>query len=67
MQKKTFGEGGSGRGGGGQGGCEPRIEAIVRMQRKKIGGLVGGWQGGARGSGVGNLGFGDVNQELKLL
>ena len=43
---------GSGRvGGRGQGGCEPRIEVIVKM--KKVGGPVGV---GVRG---------DVNQELK--
>ena len=40
--------------GGGQCGCEPRIEAIVKMQ-KQIGG------GGGGGVKV------DVNQELKLL
>ena len=38
-------------GGGGQGGCEPKIELIVRMQKK-----VAGW--GVRV---------DVNQKLKLL
>ena len=50
---------------GGQGGCEPRIEVIVKMQRKKVGlcwscggggGVVGrrvGWGGVGIGGGVG--------------
>ena len=46
---------GGGGGGGGLGGCEPRIEVIVKMQKKNVRGPVG------RGSRV------DVNKELKLL
>ena len=41
--------GGSGRGGwlgGGQGGCERRIEVFVKIQEKKIGGVVGVGLGG---------------------
>ena len=55
----------SGKGGGGRmGGCKPRIEVIVKMQKKESGRGVGcpvwgGWGGGG-GQGV-------VNQELKLL
>ena len=41
-------------GGRGQGGCEPRIEVIVKMQKGKSRGSVGGG-GGVRV---------DVNQEL---
>ena len=40
---------------GGQGGCEQRIEVIVKMQKKKVGGGPGG---------VVRV---DVNTELKLL
>ena len=33
-------------GGGGQGGCEPRIEVIVKMQKKSgVRVQVGGWSG----------------------
>ena len=47
-------------GGGGQGGCEPRIEVIVKTQKKSRGGgglvrgrgLVGSWVG-AGGGGMG--------------
>ena len=35
------GGGWSGRGGGGQGGCEPRIEVIVKMQKQSWGEGVG--------------------------
>ena len=39
---------------GGQGGCERRIEVFVKIQKKKIGGEVGGgWVGG---SGLGSQG-----------
>ena len=57
--------GGVGLGGGGQGGCERRIEAFVKIQKKKIffrgGGSGGGggsvgegvrWGGGVGGAGV---------------
>ena len=46
-------KGGSGSGWeGGQGGCEPRIELIVKMQKRKVGGGGGG---------------GGMNEELKVL
>ena len=51
-------------GGSDQGGCEPRIEVIVKM-KKKSRGSGPGVGGGGWGIGVG--GFGDVNQELKVL
>ena len=51
------GGGGQVEGGGGQGGCEPRIEEIVEIQ-KKVG-------GGGRGP-VWDIRV-DVNQELKKL
>ena len=41
---------------GGQGGCEQRIEVIVKMKKKS-------W----RGSGWGGVVSVDVNEELKLL
>ena len=53
MHKQSVGEGGSGL--GGSGGCECRIEVIVKM-KKSPGGPV-------RGEGVRV----DVNEELKLL
>ena len=43
---------------GGQGGCEPRIELIVKMQKHRE-----GWPSGGGGGGVRVV----VNQELKLL
>ena len=61
--------GGGGWGGGGQGGCEPRIEVFVKIQKKKF--FFGG--GGSGGGGlVGGVGSGwgvrvDVNEELKFL
>ena len=45
---------GGSRSGVGQGGCEPRIELIVKMPQKKV---------GSGGGGVRVV----VNQELKLL
>ena len=54
------GGGGVGLRGGGQGGCELRSESFVKIQKKKMGGQVGG--------GVGLGGFRqDVNGEVKLL
>ena len=53
IQKKSEGVRGWG---GGQGGCERRIEVIVKMQKKKSEGSV--WGGVVRV---------DVNEELKLL
>ena len=80
MKKEVGGGGrigwGSGSSRGGQGGCEPRIEVIVKMQRKvgvDRGMGVGVWEGdgvGWYGSGIwdrGGVGYGDVNQELKVL
>ena len=55
--------GGSGWGGGGQGGWEWRIEAFVKIQKKKYFFLGGG-------GGLGALGWGvrvDVNGEEKFL
>ena len=52
MQKKVGG--GPGVGWGGQGGCEKRIEVIVKMKKKSW----RGWGGVVRV---------DVNEELKLL
>ena len=50
---------------GGQGGWERRIEAFVKIQKKKKNFFLGGWSG--RGGGVG-LGFRvDVNGEVKFL
>ena len=64
-----MGEGGGGVGLGGQGGCERRIEAFVKIQKKKFGG--GGSGGGVGGGGVGGGVRGgvrvDVNEELKFL
>ena len=54
MQKKSGR--GPGVGWGGQGGCEQRIEVIVKMQKKKSEGSWWGW--------VVRV---DVNEELKLL
>ena len=66
--------------GGDQGGCEPRIEVIVKVKKEKLGeggvwswGGSGWWGGVGRGlEGVGGWvggkgvgGFGDVNQEHK--
>ena len=64
--------GGSGRvwggvGLGGQGGCERSIEVFVKIQKKKLGGGVGG-SGRVLGGGVGLGGVRvDVNEELKFL
>ena len=54
-----FGGGGVGLGGGGcQGGCEQRIEALVKIKKKN-------WGGGVLGV---RLGFRvDMNEELKFL
>ena len=50
---------------GGQSGCERRIEAFVKIQKKNLGGVgVGGSMGGL-GSGWGVRV--DVNEELKIL
>ena len=65
--KKKLGGGGVGPGGsgwgrvggGGQGGCERRIEVLVKIQKKKW-----GW-GGPVGRGGGFMV--DVNEELKFL
>ena len=38
---------------GGQGGCEPRIEVIVKMQKKSGGGSGRGW---VQGGGVRRIG-----------
>ena len=48
----------------GSGGCEPRIEGIIKL--KKSG---SGWWGSSRGSGRGAVGRGSTNvtQELKVL
>ena len=47
------------QGEGGQGGCEPRIEVIVKMKKKKSeGGPVRGGGGGGQGG---------CDEELKLL
>ena len=54
MQKKVGG--GPGVGWGGRGGCEQRIEVIVKMKKKN-------W----RGSGWGGVVMVDVIEELKLL
>ena len=50
---------------GGQGGCEQRIDVVVKIQKNKIG-------GGGGGGGGGWVGFGggvrvDVNKELRFL
>ena len=47
---------------GGQSGCERRIEIFVKIQKKDLGGGVGG-VGGRVGGGVRV----DVNEELKFL
>ena len=49
---------GGGVGWGGQGGCERRIEVLVKIQKKKLGGgrSGSGWGGGGRGEGVGLVG-----------
>ena len=52
MQKKSEGWG------DGQGGCEQRIEVIVKMQKEKSEGVRVGWGGVVRV---------DVNEELTLL
>ena len=52
------GPGGQFGGGGGQDGCERRIEVFVKIQKRKIGGGVGGRVRGVRV---------DVNEELKFL
>ena len=50
MQENKVGVRGSSRRGGGQGGCERRIEIIVKMQENKVGGegvqSEGGWGSG---------------------
>ena len=70
IQKKKKKLGGSvhwgvGLGGGGQVGWERRIEAFVKIQKKKF------WGGGGGGGGGGGSGRGGVrvdgNGELKLL
>ena len=52
---------------GGSGGCEPRIEVIVKLKKRRWGsGSGGGYgRGSGQGSGVGR-GSADVNQELKI-
>ena len=40
------------RGGGGQGGCELRSESFVNIQKKTLGGRVGGLEWGGGGGGV---------------
>ena len=59
---------------GGQSGCERRIEVFVKIQKKKLGGGVGGGSvggGSVGGSGLwSGLSWGvrvDVNEELKFL
>ena len=58
IRKKNLGWGGEGWGsggsdwGGGQGGCERRIESIVKMPKKSWVRSGRGW-GGGRGVGVG--------------
>ena len=42
---------------GGPGGCERRIEVLVKIKKKKIGGGGGGGGGGAGGVGSGGLKF----------
>ena len=42
--------GGGGRGRG-QGGCEQRIEVFLKIQKKKMGGSGGQWEGSGWGSG----------------
>ena len=54
---------GGGVGLGGQSGCVRRIEVFVKIQKKNLGGGLGG--GGRSGLGVG--GQRDVNKELKFL
>ena len=53
---------------GGQGGCEPRIEVFVKIQKKKIlggrGGGSGGWLG--RGGGVGLGGQGGCERRIEV-
>ena len=64
FKKKNWGGvGGGGWGGrvGGQGGCERRIEIIVKIQKKKNWGGAGGEGRGGEGVRV------DVNEELKFL
>ena len=59
-----------GWGGGGQVGCNPRIEAYVKMQHSVGVGLGGGGGGDPVGGGGGGGGGGirvHVSQELKLL
>ena len=46
-----------GGGGGGQGGCERRIEVFVKIQKKKIWGVVGGGGRGRVGGGWGGSGW----------
>ena len=59
---------GGGGGGGGQGGCERRIEVFVKIQKKNLGGGVGGWGGDGSGWGVALEGVRlDVKEELKFL
>ena len=53
IQKKNIFFFWGGGGGGGQGGCEPRIEVFVKIQKKIVGG-----RGGVRV---------DLNEELKYL
>ena len=61
-----MGGGGVGVGLGGQSGCERRIEVFVKIQKKKIGGGLGGrWGGGGSGSGWGVRV--DEIEELKFL
>ena len=55
-------------GGGGQGGCERRIEVLVKIPKKNGGGVGVGSEGcsGWRGVGFGGVRV-DVNEELKFL
>ena len=55
---------------GGQGGCERRIEVMVKIQKKKKTFFLGGGVVGRVGGGVGGRGSGvrvDVNEKLKFL
>ena len=49
--KVRGGGSGEGVGPGGQGGCERRIEVFVKIQKKKLGGVGGGWGRVGGGSG----------------
>ena len=60
---KKMGGGVGGVGLGVQGGCEQRIEALVKIKKKNY---LGGGRGGGEGVG-GRRRVGDVNEELKFL